>query len=276
MKPAFTLLIVVAFLYSEGHAQRRPNILVDASNDGGLWWFPQGPEFLSKKPHQGKKLADYLRRKGADVEELPSTFTGLPETARRARQITLERLITREIVIRALGHASDQEIAAYREYVISGGKLLLLSDYVRPNARDRLAESFGVRLRGIAKGENRIDRFVPHPITRKVKPLSCGGIAPNDPLRGCGSGIVSVTGENVTLLGFLSKRTYLDLDFDRRKDVEEPVGAAVLGVIELGRGVVVLIADGNTLQRVPQPLTENIYNFLLNFTPTIGSSSRAQ
>ena len=85
-----------------------------------------------------------------------------------------------------------------------------------------------------------------------------------------------MTGENVTLLGFLSKRTYLDLDFDRRKDVEEPVGAAVLGVIELGRGVVVLIADGNTLQRVPQPLTENIYNFLLNFTPTIGSAARAQ
>jgi hypothetical protein len=37
-----------------------------------------------------------------------------------------------------------------------------------------------------------------------------------------------------------------------------------LGVLEFGRGVVVFLGDVNTLQRVPQPLTDNIYDFLVS------------
>ena len=39
-----------------------PRILVDASRDGGVWWFPQWEQqggFDFTLPHQGKELADY-------------------------------------------------------------------------------------------------------------------------------------------------------------------------------------------------------------------------
>lgn len=46
-------------------------ILVDASHDGGVWWFPQAGTFYSDSAHQGKELADYLRSLGYEVTEVP-------------------------------------------------------------------------------------------------------------------------------------------------------------------------------------------------------------
>jgi hypothetical protein len=245
----------------QGDAQRRPNILVDAAGDasggGGLWWSPQYPDFVPSKHHQGKALADYWRRKGADVEELPGTP---------------EQLSGHDMVVLVRGRLStpapEQEIAAYREYVASGGKLLLLSDFLMPNEGNSLAESFGVQLTGISRGENLVERFVPHPITRNVGPFNYGRVRPFDKRGGGGSGVTSVTGDNVTLLAHLSQRTYLDLNFNQLQDAEEPAGAAVLGVIEHGLGVVVFVADSDTMLTVPQPLTENIYDFLMSYKPT--------
>ena len=39
-------------------------VLVDASKDGGVWWFPQGGSFDPDAYHQGKPLADYSPRLG--------------------------------------------------------------------------------------------------------------------------------------------------------------------------------------------------------------------
>src|SRR6187549_3774745 len=48
------------------------SILVDASKDGGVWWFPQGQAgFSATNPHQGSALADYFRNLGYQVDELP-------------------------------------------------------------------------------------------------------------------------------------------------------------------------------------------------------------
>ena len=46
-------------------------ILVDASHDGGGWWFPQAGSYSANLPHQGKALADLLRSRGFTVDELP-------------------------------------------------------------------------------------------------------------------------------------------------------------------------------------------------------------
>ena len=273
MRPALTLLVVMILVCSQAHAQLPPppNVLVDASDDGGMWWSPQYLEFVPRNPHQGKALADYWRSKGAVVDEIPPILQQLPEDVRRARETTFRRLSGRDIVVRvkAFPQSSDRVIAAYRDYVAGGGKLLLLSDFLRPGQTDGIAESFGVRLMGISRGENLIDQFAPHPITRNVKALSCGGVTGDE--AGCGSGVVSVTGDNVTSLAFLSPRTYLDLNDDRRQDPKEPVGAAILGVIEYGRGVVVFMADVNTLQAVPQPLSENIYNYLISYKAAVAA-----
>src|SRR5262249_30671099 len=48
-------------------------ILVDASKDGGVWWWPQTPSngYSENRDHQGKPLADYLKKLGYEVDELP-------------------------------------------------------------------------------------------------------------------------------------------------------------------------------------------------------------
>jgi hypothetical protein len=250
-----------------GQGRERPRILIDASRDGGVWWAPQVGDFDPRKPHQGKALADFLRREGADVEELPRTLHFGSATA-PAQVITAELLAPRDLVIRAGVNANYTdirmrvlgadfpagEIGAYREYVGGGGRLLLMSDHLWPKQADPLAESFGIRLAGVSAGENRIVRFVAHPITRNVGSVNYR----------VGSGLVGAPPAGATVLGFLSPRTYLDLDRDNARDADEPAAAGVLGVLEFGKGVVVFIGDVNTLQTVPQPLTRNIYEFLID------------
>jgi len=247
-------------------AQDRPRILIDASRDGGVWWAPQVRDFDARRPHQGKALADFLKRQGADVEELPRTFQ-FGRAATRSEVVTAELLSGRDLVVRAGVNANYTdirmrvlgadypagEIGAYRDYVGGGGRLLLLSDHLWPNQTDAVAESFGIRLAGISTGENRIDRFVTHPITRNVTSM---------PYR-VGSGLVGTALPGMTVLGFLSPRTYLDLDRNNARDPGEPAAAGVLGVVEFGKGLVVFMGDLNTLQTVPQPLTRNIYEFLV-------------
>ena len=98
MRAFLTLFVVASFLCSEGQAQkRRVSILVDASQDGGGWWSPQHPEFIARNPHQGKALADYLRRKGAEVEELPSILR-FPDPSRRSLETTARHLAGRDLV----------------------------------------------------------------------------------------------------------------------------------------------------------------------------------
>jgi hypothetical protein len=110
MRAVLTLLVAVVLIGGQGHAQRRPNILVDAAGDasgnGGIWWSPQYPDFVPSKPHQGKALADYWRRKGADVEELPGTLTALPWSGGHATDTTAERLSGRDIVVLVRGRLS--------------------------------------------------------------------------------------------------------------------------------------------------------------------------
>ena len=51
--------------------EKKLRVLIDASKDGGLWWFPQGRNgFDSNTHHQGKALADLMRSKGWEVIEL--------------------------------------------------------------------------------------------------------------------------------------------------------------------------------------------------------------
>ena len=45
-------------------------ILVDATRDGGVWWFPQEGPFDPDRDHQGKALADYLRLLDYTVTEV--------------------------------------------------------------------------------------------------------------------------------------------------------------------------------------------------------------
>jgi VWFA-related protein len=91
-------------------------VLVDASKDGGVWWFPQGPpNFNPNNNHQGKAAADSMRARGWEVVELP-----------RGNLITPELLKGFDIVIRPTVFFSytQSEVIAYKEAVAAGVKML--------------------------------------------------------------------------------------------------------------------------------------------------------
>jgi hypothetical protein len=227
------------------------SILVDASRDGGVWWYPQIAPFDPDKPHQGKALADYLRSQGFFVTELPRTV--YPRVLPPAPPpITPDLLSQFDLVIRAneFGAYTQEEIAAYHNYVENGGNLLLLSDYVRPDEEDSLGNSFGILFKGISRGENMIDRFQPHSITRGVSALPYG----------VGSGIIDFP-SSANILGYLSEGTYLDLNDNGAQDGDEPTRAAALGEMAFGEGRIVFCGDTNMWLPVPQPLTDNTINW---------------
>jgi hypothetical protein len=125
-----------------GKSRPRVTVVIDASQDGGAWWFPQGPPpFDPKKPHQGGALADHLRNRGWRVIEIP-----------RETRIT-NQLKGASIVIRMnfYGRYAESEVAAYREYVQRGGRLLLIQAFVREDEakNDTVAQQFGIRFEGM-------------------------------------------------------------------------------------------------------------------------------
>jgi hypothetical protein len=213
-------------------------ILVDASRDGGVWWFPQTTQFSSIKPHQGKKLATYFRSLGHKVRELP-----------RKHQIDSKLLKDFNIVIRTVGFGSylTSEISAYQNYVAEGGYLLLLSDHGPP---DDLAMSFGLKFQGTTRGENVITKFAGHPLTKQQNPLSYY----------VGGGLTSYS-PNSQILGWVSNKTFLDLNNNLVKDPGEPTGFPVFGAMVHGKGRIVFCGDANLFERVPQPLIRNLLHW---------------
>ena len=71
----FLAVLAILNLHSTVQAQQQSGkpvrVLIDASKDGGLWWFPQAQAFNPKAYHQGKVFVDIIRAKGWQVTELP-------------------------------------------------------------------------------------------------------------------------------------------------------------------------------------------------------------
>ena len=222
-------------------------VLIDSSRDGGAWWFPQVPEFDFNSPHQGKALADYLRGHGMRVTELPRPFT-----------IDSSLLAPYPLVIRAgqYGTYTSSELAAYRQYVSRGGRLILLSEFHRPEESDMLALMFGLMFRGVSSGENVIHRYTAHPITKGLSDIPYL----------VGSGLFK-TPPSATILGYLSESTFIDLNGNRVQDPGEPSCAPVMGVMRFGKGQIFFMGDTNTMEAVPQPLVDNLLQFIRSPIP---------
>ena len=76
-----------------------------------------------------------------------------------------------------------------------------------------------------------------------------------------GSGVVAYP-RYAKILGHLDADSYLDLNDNSVQDAGEPTAPAVLGIMRYGRGRILFAGDVNFLQPVPQPLTDNIVNWL--------------
>jgi hypothetical protein len=155
----FAVLVIVVTADLNAAAQREagkaPRILVDASKCGGLWWFPQGGSFNPQQYHQGKALADSMRLKGWQVEELP-----------RGEVITLEKLREADIVIRPPAYFpySFEEVSAYQQSVMTGTRLLLVGGGAE---NDVVAQFFGVRFEPHTRFAS-VRKWIPHPLTQNI------------------------------------------------------------------------------------------------------------
>ncbi len=196
------------------------HILVDASRDGGVWWYPQGEAgFDPEAPHQGQRLADYLRSGGYVVDELP-----------RGEVVSDTLLATYAGVIRAgqYGTYTAGELRAYDWFLGCGSTLVLLGEFLHEGGRDKLAESIGIPFRGKVTGV--VTTFAAHPITQgaDMLPFVAGAV------------LVEPIGSGIEVLGWLD------------------TGEAVMGVLAHPKARIFFLGDTNGLEEVPQPLVDNL------------------
>jgi hypothetical protein len=256
MRPFRRLLPVLGLLVlATGLALPRPlaaagkprHVLIDASHDGGAWWFPQKSDFSAGSAHQGERLADHLRSLGYRVTELP-----------RGARITPALLGGADLVIRVTGFGGylPAEVDAYDQWVKTGGRLLLL---VGHHPQDALAEHFGLQFRGIARipgpgprnTKARLAKFAPDPLTAGVDAQEYLG----------GSGLTAQPAE-AKILGWLSTEDYLDLNDNNVKDPGEPAGPAALGILPFGQGRIVFCGAVHLWETVPKRLVRNTLSYL--------------
>ena len=203
-------------------------VLVDASRDGGVWWFPQGGNFSASAPHQGKALADYVRSKNFVVDELP-----------RGAAITWTLLSKYKKIIRAggFGNYTTAEIAAYDSALLYSSSILLLSDHLTNFPNDKLSIHLGLNFSGAHTGI--LTPSSNHSITAGVNslPYIAGSIIMNpDPVR-------------MTILGYVGRTT------------TQP-GYAAMGILHHSKAKVFFIGDANGIEQVPQPFTNNLMQWL--------------
>jgi hypothetical protein len=202
-------------------------ILIDASKDGGVWWFPQSGNFSTDAYHQGKALADYLRNAGFKVEEV------VP-----GKQITWSYLSKFKRVIRFGGFAAyaKAEIDAYDLLLSQGASLLIVQDHLQNFSNDALSSHLGLNFSGSFSGT--ITQFVQHPVTNSVSSLSY--IA--------GSVIIDPDADKISTLGALS--------------ISSSQQVTTMGILKHSRSKIFFIGDGNGLEQLPQPFTDNLVKWL--------------
>ena len=204
------------------------SILVDASKDGGVWWFPQSSAtgFSFSNDHQGKNLADYLRSLGYQVDELP-----------RGTTITTEVLNKYENVIRAaaFGSYSAAEMAAYKSFLSGNKSLFLIQDHLANSANDQLSVELGLAFEGSYTGT--LNSFSQHAVTVGATPLPY--IA--------GSVIFNHDPAKITALATLTANG---------------TNAVAMGIVKHPTSRIFFIGDLNGIEAIPQPLTSNLISWL--------------
>jgi len=219
-------------------------ILIDASHDGGVWWFPQSEAtgFDPGKPHQGQNFANALREKGFDVTELG-----------RGKELTEEMFFGHYIVIRAGGFQAytNNELNVYTNLINRGMNLVFFTDHKKYDPVDELGDLLGVQFKGIANGN--ITRYADHEITNSLQSMNY--IA--------GSVLVNAgTNPAIEVLGWLGPEDYADLNMNEIRDVNEPFAPPVMGVLQYPNSRIFFLGDMNCIEIQPQPFVDNLVNWM--------------
>jgi len=219
-------------------------ILIDASHDGGGWWFPQyeATGFNPNAWHQGQPFANILRSKGFEVTELGRGF-----------ELTEEMFFGHYIVIRVGGFQAytAKELEVYSNLLKRGMNLVFFTDHKRYDPVDELGDLLGIQFKGIAYGT--IKTFAQHAITANLSSLDyiAGSVITN-----------ASQNPNMQLLGWLGDQEYADLNFNGVRDGNEPVGAPVMGVLKYPYSRIFFIGDMNGIEIQPQPFIDNLIQWM--------------
>jgi len=219
-------------------------IVIDASHDGGVWWFPQSEQtgFNPGNYHQGKVFADLLRQAGFKVDEL-----GRGETLKE------EHFMGYFIVIRVNGFQAytEDELDVYSKLVKRGMNLVFFTDHKTYDPRDELGELLGLEFKGIARGK--VSRFTSHTITADLTSLDyiAGSVLTN-----------AVQNPDIQILGWLGESDFADMNFNGTRDEGEPVGSPVMGILSYPKSKIFFIGDANGLQVMPQPFIDNLIKWM--------------
>jgi hypothetical protein len=219
-------------------------IVIDASHDGGVWWFPQSEltGFNPENHHQGKIFADLLREKGFKVDELG-----------RDSELKEEKFFGYHIIIRVNGFQAytANELDVYSKLIKRGMNLVFFTDHKRYDPKDELGDLLGLKFEGIAYGK--VSRFTPHIITENLSSLDyiAGSVLTN-----------ADQNPDIEILGWLSDNDYADLNFNGIKDIDEPVAPPVMGILKYPKSKIFFIGDANGLQVMPQPFIDNLIKWM--------------
>jgi len=219
-------------------------ILIDASHDGGGWWFPQyeGTGFNPNAWHQGQPFANILRSKGFEVTELGRGF-----------ELTEEMFFGHYIVIRVGGFQAytTKELEVYSNLLKRGMNLVFFTDHKKYDPVDELGDHLGIQFKGIAYGS--IKTFAEHGITANLSSIDyiAGAVITN-----------AAQNPNMQLLGWLGDQEYADFNFNGVRDSNEPVGSPVMGVLKYPNSRIFFIGDMNGIEIQPQPFIDNLIQWM--------------
>jgi hypothetical protein len=219
-------------------------IVIDASHDGGVWWYPQSEltGFNPEKEHQGKVFADLLRDKGFKVDELG-----------RSEKLKEEHFMGYYIVIRVNGFQTytQDELEVYNKLIKRGMNLVFFTDHKKYDPADELGTVLGLEFRGMASG--RVTKFTNHTITKNLTSLDY--IA--------GSVLVNFDqNPDIQILGWLGEKDFADLNLNGIKDTGEPSAPPVMGILNYPKSKIFFIGDANGLQVMPQPFINNLIDWM--------------
>lgn len=219
-------------------------ILIDASHDGGVWWFPQyeATGFDVNQYHQGQSFANLLRDKGFEVTELG-----------RGAELTEEMFFGYYIVIRAGGFQAytSKELEVYTNLINRGMNLVFFTDHKKYDPVDELGDHLGLNFKGAAIGV--VTTLAPHEITDNIESIDyiAGSVLTN-----------ATQNPDVEILGWLGNEYFADLNFNDLKDADEPMGAPVMGILHYPKSRIFFIGDMNGLQIQPQPFIDNLIKWM--------------
>jgi hypothetical protein len=219
-------------------------ILIDASHDGGVWWFPQyeATGFDAGKPHQGKAFADALRANGFEVTELG-----------RGKELTEEMFFGHYIVIRVTGFQpySKNELDVYKKLLDRGMNLVFFTDHKQNDRVDELGDLLNIKFEGIANGN--VTTFMQHQITTNLTSINyvAGAVITN-----------ADQNTGIQILGRLGKNDYADLNMNGVKDSGEVEAPPVMGILTYPKSRVFFIGDTNGLEIQPQPFINNLIQWM--------------